>query len=108
MTKPKIYMSNPREVEAIRFQHWSDAIAISQWTKNAFYVPQGFEHHLRKDSEKDRSRGDVLDSAPAYLVVYTLDLAFRVDLGDWVVKTENGQFNAFKTDAFDQNFHLKA
>ncbi|AZF93632.1 hypothetical protein SEA_EYES_56 [Gordonia phage Eyes] len=33
-------------------------------------VPKGYEHHLRDEHETDRSRGDVLDHADAFLVVY--------------------------------------
>lgn len=33
-------------------------------------VPRGYDHHMRTDSERDRSRGDVLDHADAFLVVH--------------------------------------
>ncbi|QPX61756.1 hypothetical protein SEA_BUNKER_53 [Gordonia phage Bunker] len=33
-------------------------------------VPRGYDHPLRKDSEKDSSRGDVLEYAEEFLVIY--------------------------------------
>lgn len=49
-------------------------------------VPRGYEHRLRRKSEEDRSRGDILDTAPAFLVVYGLGHEpVRVDAGQWFV-----------------------
>ncbi|QDM55877.1 hypothetical protein SEA_MAGICMAN_60 [Gordonia phage MagicMan] len=51
-------------------------------------MPEGYEHHMRTQREKDRSRGDTLPDAPAFLVVYrsaTDNDPVRVDRGWWFI-----------------------
>ncbi|WNY14863.1 hypothetical protein SEA_MOONTOWERMANIA_69 [Gordonia phage MoontowerMania] len=51
-------------------------------------VPAGYEHALRLDGEHDRSNGHVLNSAPAFLVVYRHGAdpnPQRVDAAAWFV-----------------------
>jgi hypothetical protein len=81
--EPKI----PPLVEAFRFMGWQNAEEFHKWFPNAFYVGRGYEHYLRRDSEKDRSRGDTLEDAPPYLVLPSGSArGIRVDVGQWVVQ----------------------
>lgn len=51
-------------------------------------VPEGYEHHMRTQGEQDRSRGDTLPDAPAFLVAHrsaTDNAPVRVDRGWWFV-----------------------
>lgn len=101
---PKKFMKKPVEIEAFQFTDWASAIGIFNWASDVFYVPRGYDHSLRKDSEKDRGRGDVLDSAAPFLIVKTLEGRMRADVGDWIIKGVQGEFYPCKPDIFKETY----
>lgn len=69
-------------------------------------VPQGYEHHLRRENELDRSRGDVLDHADAFLVVHRSASdsdPTRVDRGWWFV-WDDDDVEVLTRKQFDQAY----
>jgi hypothetical protein len=64
-------------------------------------VQRGHEHHLRYETELDRSRGDALPEAQAFLTISTAAGLIRVDRGDWVVYRDR-VFQPVQADTFEQ------
>ncbi|OBC12164.1 hypothetical protein A5788_22260 [Gordonia sp. 852002-50816_SCH5313054-c] len=90
MTEPKKYRKKPIEIEAMQWDgKFHSAEPIARWLNGravVWPVPRGYEHHRRRGTEQDRSRGDVLDTAPAFLSVYGLGgSSVRVDAGSWFI-----------------------
>jgi hypothetical protein len=103
--KLRTFRKKPVTVEALEFcGYLSDAEILHGLGAPVLYIPRGYEHDLRKDSEKDRSRGDVLDHAPAYLVITTLEGRMRADIGDYIIKGVQGEFYPCKPDIFAETY----
>lgn len=101
----------PDTVTLLTFDGWGAAIDIIRWLADrghrAYYVPQGFEHGLRFDIERDRSRGDILDSAAPFLVVAQIACAEqRVDWGD-VIAYRQGDLSIHSGTEATQLFRIK-
>lgn len=109
MTGPTTYTKKPVDVEAIWFDGtWSAALDIFRWMDSPMlYVPKGYEHHLRRDSEKDRSTSDVLDTAPPFIIIKTLEGDMRCDLGDYVIRGVEGEFYPCKPNIFMDTYTEK-
>lgn len=90
---PKRFRKTPVEIEAMRWDgRFHSAEPIARWLNGrvvVWPVPRGYEHHLRRETEQDRSRGDVLDTAEAFLSVYGLPGSsgcwVRVDARSWFI-----------------------
>ncbi|QCW22069.1 hypothetical protein SEA_YAKULT_65 [Gordonia phage Yakult] len=102
------YQSKPEDVRAFRFMQWhsyvQEAEALHAAGINAYPVPAGYEHGHRLNYEKDGSCGDVLDSAPAYLMVGIDGKWVRVDIGWWVVIDSDGKVKAFSDKEFKERY----
>lgn len=101
MQRPKTYRSSPVYVTAMRFLGWQNALKINKWTGCAFYVPRGYENEHRTDNEKDGSNGNTLDTAAEFLIVDVEGAeACRVNVGDWLVKGDDGRLFLFGDKLF--------
>ena len=101
----KTFVKKPVEIQTIQFKDYSSAIEIFTWTEGkVFYVPAGFDHHMRYSTEKDRSTTHTRDSASAFLVIYTLEGIMRADLGDWIIRGVKGEFYPCKPDIFEETY----
>lgn len=106
-TKPIRFRKKPVIIEAVRFTgSWSSAIDIltgHQWA-GIYYVEKVYEHPLRRPAERDGGTGNVLSTAPAFLVVQTLEGDHRADAGDWIIKGVKGEFYPCKPDIFEATY----
>lgn len=102
--KPKKFMKKPVEIEAYQFTDWASALGIFRWATDVFYVPRGYDHDLRQEGEKDRSRGDTLEDAAPFLVVKTLEGYMRADVRDWIIRGVNGEYYPCKPDIFKATY----
>jgi hypothetical protein len=99
------FRKKPVTVEAMEFRGYlQDAVALHALGAPVLYVPRGYEHDLRRDGEKDHSRGDVLDDAAAFLVITTLEGRMRADIGDYIIKGVQGEFYPCKPDIFAETY----
>lgn len=104
--EPCKFIKQPVEIEAFRFQGWTNALQITKWSKGAaVFVPTGYEHRARKEHELDRSTGNVLDRAPAFMIISTLEGDMRADVHDMIVRGVNGEFYPVKPDIFDKTYN---
>ncbi|AMS02906.1 hypothetical protein KNT97_gp70 [Gordonia phage Rofo] len=72
-------------------------------------VPAGYEHGLRRDYELDRSTGNVLDRASAFLVVYRHGVdpdPQRCDAGTWFVWDDDDVKIFEGDDEFDRLYYV--
>lgn len=97
------YRKKPVTVEAIQFLGWRNAAEIADWS-GAFYVPRGYDHPMRHDSEYDRSNMHINEDAREYLVIATLEGNHRADVGDWIIRGVEGEFYPCKPDIFDATY----
>lgn len=106
-TSPQRFRRTPVEIEAMQWNGvFSSAEAIARWLNGravVWPVPRGYEHGLRRETEKDRSRDDTLDTAEAYLCVYGIASsngeAVRVDAGSWFV-VDDSDVTVLRRDEF--------
>ena len=107
------YQAPAEKVDAIRFRGWQNADTIRKWAEDVFYVPRGYDHHLRVGpSEHDRSNGHIMEGAPEFLVVKGYGGDQRADVGDWIVRiegddgngTESVEFRVFGDEDFNQSY----
>lgn len=112
MTAPKPFRKKPVIIDAIRFVDTTSAGIIIGWTwaagDPAHYVEQGVEHPMRYEHEEDRGNGHTLDTAPAFLVIPTLEGDHRADEGDWIVRGVKGEFYPVKPGIFDLTYEAVA
>lgn len=104
MSFVKTYRKLPVEVKAIQFVHWSDAIKIMAWCSNAYFVPEGYEHPARYKHEYDRSNGDMLATAPAFMIIKTLEGDMRANRTDWIIKGIAGEFYPCTNTIFNETY----
>lgn len=102
-----------RPVQAMRWDgryHSAEAIACALNGRVIVWpVPEGYEHHLRTEGEQDRSRGDTLDTAPAFLVVRmsgTDHAPTRVGRGWWFV-WDDDHVELMDADEFDARYEYE-
>lgn len=101
------FTKKPVKVEAEQFRGWSGVEEIVAWIPGSFFVPTGYEHHLRRPHEFDRSRGDVLDDARSYLVIRQAgEVTVRVDEYDWIIKEADGTIRILDTEDLKQQYDL--
>lgn len=100
---PDRYRKKPVEIEAIEFRGWNNAREVCEWA-DAYFVGRGYEHALRRESESDRSNGHILDDAPPFLVIKTLEGSMRADVGDFVIRGVQGEFYPCKPDIFGATY----
>jgi hypothetical protein len=108
--RPRHFLRKPVEVEAEQFLGWGTLTDIWRWLgtfTNAFFVPVGYEHYMRTDHEKDRSRGDTLGGSPSYLVLNVGGKPTRVDEGKWIVRETEGLL-ILTTKELEERYDLKA
>ncbi|GGK32047.1 hypothetical protein GCM10010124_26000 [Pilimelia terevasa] len=99
------FRKKPVEVEAIQFDgQLASTEDINRLGAGAVYVPRGYEHRMRYDSEQDRSNGHVLDDAPPYLVIHTLEGDHRANVGDWIIRGVAGELYPCKPDIFEATY----
>lgn len=98
------FVKKPVEIEAIQFKGWQNAEEICRWAPPAIFVPAGYEHHLRRENEHDRSNGHVLESARPFLIIVTLEGDMRADERDWIIRGVQGEFYPCKPDIFEQTY----
>ena len=105
------YVRRPMGVTAIQFggnlSSYIEIFRLLDQDKPVF-VPIGYEHHLRVDSEHDRSNGHLHDHAPAYLVFYGLETESsqtRVDVGSWIVINQFGAIEIYDDQQFRALFN---
>lgn len=96
-----VFQKKPERVRAMQFKGWTNAVDIQRFAPGSVFVPRGYEHHLRRENEYDRSNGHVYDDiAPPYLAVLTAGGDRRVDEGDWVVIDSAGAIDVCTADKF--------
>jgi hypothetical protein len=103
----KTYLKTPKPVQAMQFVR-GNGFTICEWVQNttAYLVPRGYEHRLRGHSpspEHDRSTGNTLDSAPAFLVVG----GTRVDLNCFVFTPDGEYFETAREEQFLEEYNLQ-
>lgn len=105
----KKFTKKPVEIEAMRFRDWSDALQIMHWAAGTsiYFVPQGYEHSARYESELDRSNGHTLQNAQAFLMVRTLEGWMRASVGDMIIRGIKGEFYPCKPDIFKESYDEK-
>lgn len=89
------YVTKPIEVEAIRFNGWSNFHDIAERVPPIFrtyFVGTGYEHHERTENEKDRSTGHIHEMAPSFMMMVLDGVYTRVDVGTWIVRGLNGEW----------------
>lgn len=104
------YVSKPIEVEAIRFNGWSnfhDIVNRVPPEYRVYFVPRGYEHSDRADHETDRSTGHIKDSAPEYLMMVVDGFYTRVDKDMWIVKGLNNSWFPMSDKDFRTLYQLK-
>ena len=107
MEKPIQLRKKPVLVEAMEFKGWRNASDIHRWCQNVFYVGRAFEHALRDEREFDQGNGHVLRDAPEFLALMTADEGWvRVNVGDWIMKDENGKFSRIGKDVIDAFYEV--
>lgn len=96
------FSSIPEEIDAIQFRDWQSATDIFTFGEGFMYVPQGYEHRLRRPEEFDHSNGALFNGASEFLVFKTEQGEYRVDLGFWVLKKATGDVLVYHDDQFKQ------
>ena len=103
--------TRPQPVTLLHFVGWGAALDIIRHLGDrghrAYYVPQGFDHDLRYESERDNSLGDTLDNASAFLVVAQPACAEqRVDWSDVIVVAQHGDLTIITSDEAARRYEL--
>ncbi len=99
------YRTKPTEVTAVQFNGYLESVEqLVQLGAMVSYTPRGFDHRLREAGEKDRSRGDTLEEAPPFLVLFTTQGGVRVDRNDWVVNTGDGPWRHVRAEKFAEAY----
>ncbi len=99
MSGPQRFRKKPVVVEAMQFRgSWSSWLGILRWAPGIYFVPTGYEHELRHDSDL------VADEAPAFIVIPTLEGDMRADRGDWIIRGIKGEFYPCKPDIFEATY----
>lgn len=106
---PTKFQKRPVVIEAMQFTDSHSAGVILGWMIGSGatapeYVQRGAEHAMRYDYEKDRSRGDVLENAAAFMVIPTLEGSMRADHQDLIIKGVAGEFYPCKPDIFTASY----
>lgn len=104
----RTFTKKPVQVFAEQFRGWTNAEELLAWLPGAFFVPRGYEHHMRLTNEFDRSRGDVLEDAPPYLVLNEGNVKSRVDEYYWIVKDIDGRVTVLSTEQLKEQYDLEA
>lgn len=86
MKEPVKKQLRPQYADMMQFRGYQNAQEIFDWCGKVFFVGTGYEHHLRRSNEHDRSNGHIHEHAAAFLVLTQSDgTKVRLDTGDWVV-----------------------
>ncbi|HEY9314617.1 hypothetical protein [Williamsia sp.] len=100
--------------EAMQFSgNFHDAEKLIKWINGrlvVFPVPRGYEHHLRRKSELDRSNGHLLEHADPFLAVYrsgTDTSPIRVDRGTWFVMTDD-EITVVTAEEFERTYEVQS
>lgn len=97
----------PVEIEAIQFDGtWGRAIEIMNWANGVYFVPQGYEHNLRRENELDRGSHNLSQDAPAFLVISTLEGDMRCDRGSWVLRGVQGEFYPCENSILEETYDV--
>lgn len=100
-SSPGTYRKRPVDIEAVQFLGWRNAESVHKFCPVAFFVPEGAEHRLRRESERDPGNGHFYpERAPAFMVIRTLEGDMRADLRDWIIRGVEGEFYPCKPDIF--------
>jgi hypothetical protein len=95
-------------VQALQYQDTPESrMEIVQWLHGGFWVMQGENHELRRDSEYDDQFGRVLETAPPFLVIRTRNGEDRVNKSDWIVKYDEERVSVYSPMDFAYNFVAK-
>lgn len=109
MSKVEKFRKRPVVIGAMQFDGtWTSALDVMRWALgqpgSTYFVGEGYEHDLRRESEFDGSTGSVLSVAPAFLVIPTLEGDHRADRGDWIIRGVQGEFYPCKPDIFEATY----
>lgn len=119
MNIPRVYRKKPVMIEAMRWAGTASAARpIIDWILanggTARYVGKGENHPMRYSHEQgkivdprdglDYPNGKALATAPAFLVIETLEGAHRQDAQDFTVKGVAGEFYPCKPDIFEATY----
>jgi len=97
------FLKKPVEVEAMCFMGWATAYEIFLWAP-VFFVPEGYDNVLRTPNELD-SNSAVIDTAPSYMAVSTVDGVARVNIGQWIVKDpEKDEYEVLSSEEFQETY----
>lgn len=115
MIEAKQYKKRPVVIEAMQWDGTAEgATPIIDWILNdggtARFVGQGENHSMRHDEEcrkvidprdgLEYPTGQALPTAPAFLVIDTLEGSHRQDAKDFTIKGVAGEFYPCKPDIF--------
>lgn len=89
---------------AIQFTGWTQAEGIHKWIPETFFVPEGYEHYLRRKEEFEYS-GHVNKHAPPFLV-YTDGGDTRIDQYWWIVEKAPGQYEFLNQADFKAKYEF--
>ena len=104
---PKRFRKKPVEIEVMQFDgSWSSYLDIRKWKPAAgiTFVPEGYEHPFRKESETDQGNGHILGNAPSFLIIHTLEGDHRADRNDQVICGVAGELYPCKPDIFTETY----
>lgn len=119
MSTPKKYRKKPVTIEAVQWDGTVEgATPIIDWILTnggtARYVDKGEDHPMRYPHEQgkivdprdglDYPNGKALATAPAFLVIETLEGAHRQDAQDFTIKGVAGEFYPCKPDIFSATY----
>jgi len=102
--RPARFVAKPVAVEAMPFGRFGDLYAIAAWCPQVYAVPQGYDHHLRRPTERDTATSDCLPDAPPFLVLRSTDGTARIDVGGWLMRTADSKFHAMPHVAFSDAY----
>lgn len=98
----------PESVEFMRFYGWASALDIIQWLMEhdhkAYYVAEGYEHHLRLPREHDRANGHLNPSAAPFLAVYLGATWIRVDHSEILILDDSENLSVTTQSHFSTLF----
>lgn len=110
MARVKKYKRRPLLIEAVVFDGWNSVEEIRNWVPNAnvFYVPSGAVHTRRGTEDIDWDAAKVTtDTAPEFLLIATPDGEARVDIGYYILKSEEGDAYVVDPPFFEQTYELR-
>jgi hypothetical protein len=104
--KTELVQLKVNQRQAMKFKGWMNAQDIHNWIDGVFYVPEGYEHYLRRKDEYDRGNGHILDDAYSYLVLRVGNEPVRIDIGSWIVQLDAKSYEILSDLEFQQKYEV--